>query len=58
MIIKYKEIETKLDNTKNESEKIAIKEEKKSWFKELKAKLALNVPGLPVGLEASIEVTR
>jgi GTP-binding protein EngB required for normal cell division len=58
MIVKGKEIENNLTNAKNKSEKVAIEKEKKSWFKELKAKLAVNVPGLPVGLEAQIEITK
>ncbi|CAG8447716.1 9238_t:CDS:10 [Cetraspora pellucida] len=52
----YKEVEKSSDNTEAGKKKLA--EAKNSLFKELRVKLALNVPGLPVGLEAQIEVIK
>jgi len=55
-VAKYKETEKNLVNAKGGKEK--LEKEKSNLFKELRVKLGLNVPGLPVGLEAAIEVIR
>ena len=56
MMARYKEIDKKLANTKEGKEK--LEKEKTSLFKELRVKLGLSVPGLPINLEAQVEVIK
>lgn len=56
MIEKYKETEQELVNTKDSKEK--LEEVKSNLFKELRVKLGLSLPGLPIGFEAQIEVIK